>query len=83
MITDCLTSNEADYMHIIIDELRNVDWAMPILQRLSDNGGLKTENMPLLFELRYAHELHVRGIVADYEYDAGVGGPADERRSGQ
>ncbi|HEU0297855.1 MAG TPA: hypothetical protein VFR37_00330 [Longimicrobium sp.] len=29
--------------------------------------------MPLLFEVRYAYELHRAGVTAEYEYSAGIG----------
>jgi hypothetical protein len=80
MLSDRLTSREADYTQAAIDELRTVSWAGPLLSRLSVAGGLTSENMPLMFEVRFAHELHRSGGTAEYEYKAGVGNSTVEFR---
>ncbi|HRL77558.1 MAG TPA: hypothetical protein PLC86_17835 [Candidatus Accumulibacter phosphatis] len=49
-----------------------VDWASPLLQRISERGGVTSDNMPLLFEARFAYELFRRGLRVQYEYPAGV-----------
>lgn len=73
MLSNRLMSREVDYTQAAIDGLRTVPWASPLLSRLSVASGLKSENMPLMFELRFAYELHCRGGTAEYEYKAGVG----------
>jgi len=30
-------------------------------------GGIRPENKPLMFEVRFAFELHLAGVVAEYE----------------
>ncbi len=80
MLSDRLTSREADYTQAAIDELRTVSWVRPLLSRLSVAGGLTSENMPLMFEVRFAYELHRNGAAAEYEYKAGVGNSTIEFR---
>jgi hypothetical protein len=80
MLSDRLTTREADHTKAAIDELRSVPWAQPLLARLSAAGGLRSENMPLLFEVRFACELHRSGGTAEYEYAAGVGNSTIEFR---
>ena len=64
----------------MVAELSMVEWAQPLLTRLSTAGGIKPENMPLMFEVRFAHELHRAGVVAEYEFPAGVGNSTVEFR---
>ncbi|MCK5708771.1 MAG: hypothetical protein KAI43_14075 [Candidatus Aureabacteria bacterium] len=73
MWTDILSTQEAEYTKFVINQLNNVLWAKPLLNRIVKSGGLTSENMPLLFEARFAYELHCAGIDAEYEYKAGVG----------
>jgi hypothetical protein len=80
MLSDRLTSREKDYTHAAIDVLRTVSWADPLLARLSAAGGLMSANMPLMFEVRFAYELHCSGGTAEYEYKAGVGNSTVEFR---
>ena len=53
--------------------LGSVEWARPLLDRVARSGGITRENLPLLFEVRVAYELHRVGMIADYEFAAGVG----------
>jgi hypothetical protein len=53
--------------------LAKVPWAKPVLARLRRAGGIKPENTPLMFEVRFAEELHRVGVTAQYEFPAGVG----------
>jgi hypothetical protein len=55
-----------------------VPWARSVLDRLKKAGGIRSENKPLIFEVRFAYELHRAGNVAEYEYKAGVGGSTVE-----
>jgi hypothetical protein len=81
MWSNQLTSKEADRTQRAIDELSTVPWAKPLLLRLEDAGGLRSKNMPLMFEVRFAHELHRAGVSAAYEYPAGVGDSTVEFRT--
>src|SRR5258708_38697555 len=73
MWSDRLRSTEFERTQRAIVELSTVPWAQPLLTRLDRAGGLKSENMPLMFEVRYAQELHRAGVTAEYEFHAGVG----------
>lgn len=73
MWSSILTSREAEFTAKAIEALKGVGWAQPVLGRLELSGGLKSENMPLMFEVRFAYELHRAGEVAEYEHNAGVG----------
>ena len=74
MWSDILTTKEAAYTQRAIDALGSVAWAKPLLERVASCGGLVAANMPLLFEVRFAYELHLVGATAEYEHPAGVGG---------
>lgn len=78
MWSDTLTTKEAAFTQHAIDALISVPWAKPVLDRLSEAGGIKSENMPLMFEVRFAFELQQAGKDAEYEYNAGVGGSTIE-----
>lgn len=73
MWSDTLMKREAEFTKQAIVALNGITWAKPVLERLKQAGGLKSENMPLMFEVRFAYELHRAGKVAEYEYSAGVG----------
>ena len=73
MWSDTLTGKEVEYTERAIKELNDISWARPVLDRLHQAGGMKSENMPLMFEVRFAYELHLAGKKAEYEYRAGVG----------
>ena len=80
MWSDSLNAPEVEFTQHAIDALKSVSWAQPVLERLRQAGGLKSENMPLMFEVRFAYELHRAGKVAEYEYGAGVGDSTVEFR---
>jgi len=73
MLSDRLRSTEVQRTERAIETLGNVPWAKPVLARLRRAGGIKPENMPLMFEVRFAEELHRAGVTAEYEFPAGVG----------
>jgi hypothetical protein len=73
MWSDILIAKEAEFTQRAVEALSGVIWAQPLLNRFHRAGGLKTENMPLMFEIRFAFELHRAGVAAVYEYPAGVG----------
>lgn len=80
MWSDHLRTTEVEFTQMAIDGLRPVSWAEPLLQRLEASGGICSENMPLMFEVRFAYELWRAGLSADYEYNAGVGNSTVEFR---
>jgi hypothetical protein len=73
MWTDSLSTSEAEYTQHAIDELSKVNWAETLLNKFQENGGIKSDNMPLMFEIRFAYELLLVGIEPEYEYKVGVG----------
>jgi hypothetical protein len=75
-----LTTREAQFTRRVLASLAEVEWAKPLLRRIAATGGIVPEAMPLLFEARYAYCLHRSGIVAEYEYRAGVGDSTVEFR---
>ncbi len=68
-----LSLQELEYTKFAVEELRVAAWATKLLERLERSGGLIPENAPLMFEVRFAHELHRQGVESQYEYAAGVG----------
>ena len=66
-------NREVDFDEHAMNVLTNVTWAQPLLACLNARGGVKPENIGLLFELRFALELYRAGITAEYEYATGVG----------
>lgn len=73
MWSDSLTESEATYTLQVISELRSAAWASLLLRRIDERGGIIVANKPLLFEARFAYELHRRGVRSEYEHPAGVG----------
>jgi hypothetical protein len=73
MWSDELSVEEAEYTQRAIDALQRVAWARSLLHRVETEGGLTSANMPLLFEVRFAYELHLAGVTADYEHATGIG----------
>ncbi len=78
MWADTLKTPEAEFTQRAINVLNHVSWAKPVLSRLAEAGGIKSKNMPLMFEVRFAYELHRAEKEAEYEYKAGVGGSTVE-----
>jgi hypothetical protein len=64
---DLLTAREGDFMETIMEELKVVPWAKPLVDDINANGGLKGENKAKLFELRFGYDLHKAGIQPRYE----------------
>lgn len=73
MFSDRLQGAEVDRTREAIANLSRVAWARPVIARLNKAGGIRPENMPLMFEVRFADELHSAGATAHYEFPAGVG----------
>lgn len=64
---ESLSTEEAEYMKTIIAELEDVAWVKPLLKRLEEEGGITRKNKSLLFEIRFAYELHKAGNTLVYE----------------
>jgi hypothetical protein len=82
VLSDRLRMTEVSRTRAAIEELRSVAWARPLLARLARAGGVRSDNMPLMFEVRYAHEVHRCGGTAEYEHNAGVGASTVEFKLG-
>lgn len=80
VFSDRLHSTEVERTESAISALSKVKWAKPVLARLERAGGIQPENMPLMFEVRFADELHKAGVTAQYEFPAGVGNSTVEFR---
>ena len=80
MWSDRLTLKEAQRTERAIAALSTSPWTHPLLARLEVAGGIKSDNMPLMFEVRFAQELQLAGVTAEYEYRAGVGDSTVEFR---
>jgi hypothetical protein len=68
-----LMADEADFTKQVLDQLKEVEWAKPLVSSIWKKGGVTFDNSPLLFEARVAYELWQRGLVPQYEFKAGVG----------
>ncbi|TCU74884.1 hypothetical protein EDE08_10399 [Bradyrhizobium sp. R2.2-H] len=66
-IFDFLTGAEADYMDGVIDKHRETIWAKPLIAEIDASGGLRSENMAKLFELRFGNALSEAGVQPRYE----------------
>jgi hypothetical protein len=73
MWAQTLSEREGRAMERVLSDLASVQWAMPLVERIARDGGLVSENMPLLFEARFAHALHMQGLTPEYEFRAGIG----------
>ncbi|REE17740.1 DNA-binding GntR family transcriptional regulator [Paraburkholderia sp. BL27I4N3] len=69
---EALSEREARAMERVLSELSSVPWSRPLVERIDRDGGLVSDNMPLLFEARFAHALHMQGLTPEYEFRAGV-----------
>ena len=73
MLADRLRATEVESKKRAISGLRTVPWAGPLLDRFREKGGECPHNRDLMFEIRFAFELHRAGVTAQYEYRSGVG----------
>lgn len=80
MWSDRLSLKETQCTERAIAALSTNPWARPLLARLEAAGGIKSDNMPLMFEVRFAQELQLAGVTAEYEFRAGVGDSTVEFR---
>jgi hypothetical protein len=63
---------EVPFTKSAISSLTEISWAAKRLRRLEQAGGVIEANTPLLFEVRFAFELHKAGGSAEYEYATGL-----------
>ncbi|BAM93161.1 hypothetical protein S58_71970 [Bradyrhizobium oligotrophicum S58] len=68
-----LTATEAMSTAEAIETLRPLSWAVALVARAGERGGLSTKNMSTLFEVRFGRALHDCGITPIYEHATGVG----------
>src|SRR5262245_11597470 len=73
MWSNQLSEAERAYTLGAMEALRSVSWAAPLLARVAAAGGVCSQSMPLLFEVRFAYELQRCGVGVEYEYPTGVG----------
>jgi hypothetical protein len=80
VLSDRLRATEVERTERAISALYELAWAKPVLSRLERAGRIQPENMPLMFEVRFADELRRAGVTAQYEYAAGIGNSTVEFR---
>lgn len=68
-----LTLAEVQLCERILNDIQGITWISPLVDRITRAGGIKQETRPLLFELRFAWELHRLGLEANYEFPSGLG----------
>ena len=59
-----LRQEEGDYARLLLAEAVNIPWMAKLANSIKSNGGITKNNMPFLFELRFAFELHRAGREA-------------------
>lgn len=64
---DSLSSDEAEFVQAIMDQLRDRAWAVPLLAGIRDNGGVAQANKDRMFELRFGYALDQAGVEPRYE----------------
>ena len=74
---DTFTTDEAEFVRTIMDELRDVTWAKPLLASIRDAGGLVHANKAKFFELRFGYALHGAGVTPQYEIEGEGGSTLD------
>ena len=72
MCANYLNMKEGNYCVSLLNSLKNIPWIKPLIRRIEEAGGISKKNKPLLFELRFAADLHNIGLSADYEYKTGI-----------
>jgi hypothetical protein len=69
-----LSLEEREFAEHVLDHLRPISWASPLVKAIDAQGGVRApENRPLLFEARVCFEIDRAGIVPRYEVSAGIG----------
>jgi hypothetical protein len=74
---DTFTTDEAEFVRTIMDELRDVTWAKPLLASIRDAGGLVHANKAKFFELRFGYALYGAGIAPQCEIEGEGGSTLD------
>ena len=69
MFSDRVRGDEYDLTIEALDALQSVPWAAPLLRAAQARDRLTAENKPLMFEVRFAFELHRAGMIAEYPYN--------------
>lgn len=73
-MSDYLTDREIEYTDYVLNKAQNIEWIRPLISKIETNGGIENiANIPFLFEVRYAYEIHLQKIQVQYEYKAGAG----------
>ena len=72
MCANYLNMKEWNYCDSLLKSLNNIPWIKPLIRRVEESGGITKKNKPLLFELRFAADLHHIGLSADYEYKTSI-----------
>jgi hypothetical protein len=68
VLSDRVRGDEYNFTIEATDALQSVPWAAPLLRAAQVRDLLKAENKPLMFEVRFAFELHRARMIAEYEY---------------
>jgi hypothetical protein len=74
---DSLSQDEASSAEFIMEQLKDVPWAQPLLRDIRSNGGITQANKDRLFELRFGYALHAEGIVPRHEIPGEGGATID------
>jgi hypothetical protein len=80
VLSDRVRGDEYDFTIEAMDALQSVPWAVPLIRVAQAHDLLTAENKPLMFEVRFAFELHCAGVIAQYEYPTGIGGSSVDFR---
>lgn len=69
-ISDVLSVDELEFSRLAWSALKNVEWAIPLVNRMTDaDGNLNKSDRFGLFELRFGYALHSKGISqVEYEH---------------
>lgn len=73
MLSERLRGDEWSLTKRAVKELSSAGWAQPLLRRFEQAGGMCHAAKPIMFEVRYAYELHRAGIEPVYEQPTGAG----------
>jgi HipA-like protein len=72
---------EVNFTQNCLKGLQACFWIKPLIEKINQQG-FTEESMPLLFEVRFAHNLYTSGFEIGYEYQAGVGKSEDSKKEG-
>ena len=74
---DPLSREEADFARAIIEQLKDEQWAKPLITSINQSGGVDDANKAKLFELRFGYALHCANITPQYEIHGEGGSKLD------